>query len=276
VRKHPLPLFFASAFLLPWAVWATTLAEQAGWIEWHLPASLAFWIALPLATFGTAALTGGWAAVKDLLLRMARYRVRPLWWTVAVMATPVTAGVALVVGYGTSPSIGVALPTSALIGTLLLDVWMFLLSEEPAWRGFALPRMEQRLSPLAASVALGAVWAIWHAPLFLMAGSFQASVPPLGFLLSTVATSVTIGLIYHRARGSVLVAAVFHGVTDVTIAWTGVMTSGAVLFWIFVAVQVLVAGLAAVGLARIAPGAKALIAPPTAASMEASGRPSHP
>lgn len=250
MKRRPLALFLAAAFLLPWLVWGTTLAHQAGWIGWHVPSSLAFWVGLPVATFGTAALTGGWPSVRDLLLRMVRVRVGVLPWLLAVVVTPITAGVARVVTFGAAPGGGTVLPASAIVGTLLLDVWMFLLSEEPAWRGFALPRLEQRMPPLAASIVLGAVWAAWHLPLFFIDGSFQSAVPFVGFALSTIATAVTIGWIFHRARGSVLVAAVFHAVTDVTIASTGVMTSGAVHFWVFVAAQLLVAGGAGFALTR--------------------------
>ena len=257
MKRHPLIMFFVLAFALPWAVWSTTLAEQAGWLAWHLPSSLAFWIALPIATFGTAAYTGGWPAVRDLIVRMIRVRVRVQWWIVALLLTPLTAGVVLLLTIPLGPEIGVALPTSALIGVFLLDSWMFLLSEEPAWRGFALPRLEQRMSRLVAAIVLGALWALWHIPLFFVDGSFQQSVPFLGFAISAIATSVTISGLFHRARGSVLIAAIFHAATDVTIAWTGVMTSGPAIFWIFVAAQTAVAAVAGVTLARMPSGADA-------------------
>lgn len=256
MKRHPLALFFFLAFGLPWAVWGTTLAEQAGWIAWHVPASLAFWIALPLATFGTAAVTEGWAAVREVLLRMIRVRVGGGWYALALLTTPILCGIALLVGAGLGLRPDAMAPGLGLPGLFLLNLWMFLLSEEAAWRGFALPRLERRMSPLAASVVLGLIWAGWHLPLFLVIGSFQAAVPFGGFVLSTGATSITIGWIFQGARGSVFIAALFHAATDVAIAATGVMTSGPVLFWIFVAAQCALA-LIAGGLLRSRPGALA-------------------
>jgi membrane protease YdiL (CAAX protease family) len=41
------------------------------------------------------------------------------------------------------------------------------LGEEAGWRGFALPRLQNRFSPLTSSLALGFLWANWHVPLML-------------------------------------------------------------------------------------------------------------
>jgi membrane protease YdiL (CAAX protease family) len=251
MKRHPLALFFVLAFTLPWFVWGTTIAENAGLLGWHIPESLAFWLGLPIAAYGAAALTGGWPAVKDLLLRLIRVRVHPIWYAVAI-ALPVLM-VAIVVGWGQligqSAGVGVAIPASALAGALALNAWMWLITEETAWRGFALPRLERRFSPLVASIVLGFVWALWHLPLFFISGSFQSGIPFGGFVISTVAISLIIGWLFTHARGSVLIAALFHAVTDVSIAFGGVMTSGTSLFWATVVVQVMVAAAVARSLA---------------------------
>ena len=39
------------------------------------------------------------------------------------------------------------------------------LGEEPGWRGFALPYLQKKHGPLEASIVLGSVWALWHAPI---------------------------------------------------------------------------------------------------------------
>ncbi len=38
-------------------------------------------------------------------------------------------------------------------------------SEEPGWRGFLLPRLQERFNPLIASLLVWFPWAMWHAPL---------------------------------------------------------------------------------------------------------------
>ena len=48
------------------------------------------------------------------------------------------------------------------------------IGEEPGWRGFALPRLQRRHSPLVATLMLGVVVAAWHLPLvFLSEENFE-------------------------------------------------------------------------------------------------------
>jgi membrane protease YdiL (CAAX protease family) len=61
-----------------------------------------------------------------------------------------------------------ALPVFAL---LLLFPLSGAFGEELGWRGFALPRLLARRSPLAASLLLGVLVAGWHAPLFAAAST---------------------------------------------------------------------------------------------------------
>lgn len=245
MRRRPLITFFGLAFALPWAVWGTALAEQAGWTSWHIPAALAFWIGLPLASFGAAALTGGRAAVIDLLRRLVRGRVGVRWYAVALLATPVlaalTAGV--VSASGSSLDAVLAGPLQ-LVGAFAFNAWMWLLTEETAWRGFALPRLVARFGPFGANLLLGLIWALWHLPLFGIEGSFQSQLPFAAFLASTMATSMLIGWVFARSRGSVLIAALFHASADVTIGATGVMTSGDGPLWVFVGLQLAAASVA--------------------------------
>jgi membrane protease YdiL (CAAX protease family) len=251
MRRHPLALFFTLAFALPWFVWGTALAEQAGWIGWHIPGALAFWIGLPVASFGTAAITGGKRAVADLLLRMVRVRVGVRWYLAALLTTPVLAGVTALTAFATGlPLDPEAASWLGVLGAFAFNAWMWLLTEETAWRGFALPRMLPRFGEIGANLLLGAIWAVWHLPLFWVDGSFQSRLPFVAFAVSTIATSMLIGSVFRGARGSVLLAALFHASADVTIGFSGVMSSHPVLLWVFVALQTLAAVAVAVIVSR--------------------------
>lgn len=253
MKHRPLTVFFVLAFVLPWAVWGTTLAEQAGLLAWHIPQSLAFWLGLTLASYLAASLTGGLPAVRDLLVRMIRLRVPLDRYAIAIGLTPVLAGAValLALVLGTPVNWGADLPVGGIIGAFALNAFMWWITEETAWRGFALPRLQHHWNPLIASVILGLIWGVWHLPLFFIAGSFQSRLPFLGFLVSITATSVIIGWLVNRSRGSVAIAAFFHATTDVAIAFSGVMASGSVIFWVFVATQVVAALAVSPSLARM-------------------------
>ena len=243
VKRHPLVVFFVLAFALPWLVWGTSIAQANGLISFHIPQPLAFWIGLTLAAYVSAALTGGLPAVKDLLSRIVRWRVAPIWYVVALTLTALISLAAILIyvvlggTYQATPSLSVR----ELLPTFLFQVFFFLLTEETAWRGFALPRLQARYSALVASLILGVLWGIWHLPLVFIPDSFQSTVNFFGFVLSAVATTIQMTWVFNHSKGSVLVAAIFHAAIDTTIAYSNVMTGGSQLFWIFVGLQCAVA-----------------------------------
>ncbi|MCA9346848.1 CPBP family intramembrane metalloprotease [Candidatus Saccharibacteria bacterium] len=248
-KKRSMSIFIILVFLLPWFVWCTTIAQQHAIISWHVPQSLAFWIGITIAVYISAALSGGKKAVKDLLSRIVRVKVQFKWYVIALFLVPaisvVTMGIFKL--FGGELLVGKDITTASLPFVFLVEFWLFLITEESAWRGFALPRLQSRYTPLKASVILGTIWAIWHIPLFLITDSFQSSIPYVGFFVSTIATSIAITWLFNNSRGSVFLTAIFHSSTDVAIGYLGVMSGSRGLFWLFVAFQVTVAIIMASG-----------------------------
>ena len=86
----------------------------------------------------------------------------------------------------------------AYLQTLLLTAVIFGGQEEPGWRGFALPRLQQRHTPLVATLLLGLGWGIWHVPLY----------GPAGFVVPLVLAFYYTWL-YNKTR-SVLLCILLH------------------------------------------------------------------
>lgn len=78
----------------------------------------------------------------------------------------------------------------------VLAMLLIPLGEELGWRGFAQQRLETRLGALNASLVLGALWALWHLPVFLIAGISIATLPWM--LAFFVAGSVLFTSLTHR------------------------------------------------------------------------------
>ncbi len=246
MKRYSLPLFFGLAFLFSWTVWFSVIANGRGLISFHIPGAFAF-IGLSVAAIVAAYVDDGWSAIRDLIVRWVRWRVKPIWYVVALLLTGALAVATILLGvpFGLSSPIGKDATISAAFSYFLFQFPLFLVTEETAWRGFALPRLQLRYSALVASLVLGIIWGIWHAPLFLTPGTFQSSLPFVGFVISAMATSVMATWIFNHARWSVLLAALFHASTDASILYSGVMAGGRRLFWLFIAVQVGAAALIA-------------------------------
>jgi len=77
------------------------------------------------------------------------------------------------------------------------------LGEEYGWRGYALPRLQTKLSPLSASLIIGVVWALWHLPTLLVPGARGTTGLELWmYLLAMVAGSVIYTWLYNAGHGS--------------------------------------------------------------------------
>jgi membrane protease YdiL (CAAX protease family) len=132
-----------------------------------------------------------------------------------------------ILGYFLSRALGMEVPFSnypmldaKLLGMVILFFLYNLiyggLSEEPGWRGFALPRLQAKFSPLVSSLILGVLWAVWHAPARfggIEAKSISDTIIEWGLI---VLVSVIFTWLFNRTRGSILVTALVHPAMNTT------------------------------------------------------------
>ncbi|WP_374457423.1 CPBP family intramembrane glutamic endopeptidase [Nocardioides sp.] len=150
----------------------------------------------------------GLRGLRPFLARLAQWRMSRAWWLVLLVGMPAVfyAGAAvkgtLDDGFPFSPWYAVvpALLPALMIGPV----------EELGWRGVALPVLQRRFAPLWAALIVGVVAAVWHTPAFLMSGTKQSAWSFGPFFLGVVAISVILTAMFNAARGSLLVAVLFH------------------------------------------------------------------
>jgi len=213
--------FFGLAYLLSWA-WAVPSALRGevihrgdGWPT-HLPSLFG-----PLvAAFLVTAWTVGRAGVADLWRRMVRWRVPARWWLSAVSPLAFLA-VALVAErlagdpWPRAAAFGrfTGMPAVGVIGVFLL-VTLAAFGEETGWRGYALPQLQRRFSPLTATLILAPLWALWHAPQFFVVATYRnfGVGDCVGFLIGLTCGAVVLTWLYNRSGGSILIVAVWHGI----------------------------------------------------------------
>ncbi|HNN07033.1 MAG TPA: CPBP family intramembrane metalloprotease, partial [Leptospiraceae bacterium] len=99
----------------------------------------------------------------------------------------------------------------------IYNLIFFGLGEEAGWRGFALPRFQEKMSPLRAGILLTLFWALWHLPLFLYRPGYLSMgvAGAVGWVLSLLTGSILLTWFYNSSKGSILICAVFHTAMDV-------------------------------------------------------------
>ena len=71
-----------------------------------------------------------------------------------------------------------------LIPFAMLMNTFFAFGEEYGWRGYLTPKLAKRMGWVGASLVVGALWGLWHAPVLLLGHNFLRSSggPPSRFL----------------------------------------------------------------------------------------------
>lgn len=194
LTAHPVLGYVLLAYLLSWPPWA--LAYVTG--------SFALVVVSGLGPAAAAAvmlrLTG--QPLQPWLRGLMVWRVRPRFYAYA-LALPVA--VHLLVNL-VLQALGRDVDWSLLPGrvpgyllALALTATLFGGLEEPGWRGYALPRLQDRHTPFVATTLLGLAWGVWHVPLY----------GPAGFVVPLVLAFFYTWL-FNRT-GSVLLCVLLHG-----------------------------------------------------------------
>ena len=88
------------------------------------------------------------------------------------------------------------------------------LGEELGWRGFLLPTLLRRMSPIKASLVVGVVWFLWHLPLYAADGIAFTAWFLAGYLIQLLAVAIIYTWFFVRSGGSVLLAILLHDASN--------------------------------------------------------------
>jgi uncharacterized protein len=225
LARHPLLSYFLIAFVFSWLVFLPGPLTYYGVLD--LSPQLVGYLAIAgllgpaLAGFVMSAATEGVGGVGDLLRRMVLWRVGIGWYLFAILGIPAVMVLATIVLHpGALASLDLSAQPFAL-PYLIAFVSMALIGgplfEEPGWTGFAQPRLQRLHGPLLGGLILGALWALWHLPSFLIPSQKLTDIPPRGtvldfvvFALALVGLRLVIVWVVNNTRGSVLMAVLTH------------------------------------------------------------------
>ena len=164
-----------------------------------------------VGALGLSACVSGKKGVLKLFASGLQWRFPVTWYLLALFTVPILVSLDLALNLGDAPEDFAWLTVEPLL--VVGQVWV-VVGEEYGWRGFALPRMQRRMGSLGAALALGALWAAWHLPMFMTEGSpqYATDVMPafLMYLYVVVCWSIILAVLYNRTGGSVLACMLFH------------------------------------------------------------------
>ena len=165
---------------------------------------------------------------------------------------PVIFSLTFIIGLVLSYSLGLSLPLQVFnlnlffttvgfsIVTLVIS-WPIFFGEEYGWRFYLQDRMFALFGGYTGVVLVGLIWCLWHAPMMLMGLNFpsESFLPAnIVYLVYTIIMSVIFGYAVLKT-GSIWIAVLLHGLTDIIVNTGRAYISGADTIVSFIPIVVL-------------------------------------
>ena len=226
MREHPLFFFFFLAYAFSWIVSLPYVLSIWGILPGNYMTGfmLKQWAGPTLAAATMTRVLEGKPGSARLRSRIRQWRAGWHWYLFILLGIPllILLGVMLLPGTfagfrGLSARLLVTYPAYFVV--VFVGVG---LPEEIGWRGFALPRMQQRYGPLGGTLLLGVLWAFWHLLYFFTpdhgGGPGVASTTLIKnfalFFMLVMAMSIIFTWVFNKTKGSILVASIMHTAID--------------------------------------------------------------
>ena len=218
--------YFGLSYLISWTIWLPLYGHIFGLT--NLP-TFAFNHAVgglgPLiASFLTTWIFLKKEGLKKLLSNCLQ--IKPVIYLVIALLSPfILAFFAVIISYFINKTpinlsgllITKEFPPFNLLTFFIYNIIFFGFGEEVGWRGFALPRLQNKFNALIASIILTVFWALWHLPAFLYRPGYTTMdmASALGWVFSLLTGSILLTWLYNSSKGSILICAVFHSTVDI-------------------------------------------------------------
>jgi membrane protease YdiL (CAAX protease family) len=254
LTRRPLVAFFVLSILLFLLLFAAAgiafTLDAPAWLQ-YLTQALSSWSPNFAAVIVTAAISGS-AGVRKLLSGFLKWRVRPVWYLVAIVA-PLALGYAVAGIYclsaGRLSGVLASFTVPTVLATVLSHLFRGPLGEEVGWRGFALPRLQERHSALKSSLILGLVVVVWHIPTFFIQGLTGPALLLfiVSFVVALMSFTVVMTWLYNNTGGSLLLATLMHLSFNVALTLSAMSLETqvailAVLYFVLALLVTLIAG----------------------------------
>lgn len=216
IRRYPLGVFYVLTFLISWLGWIPQALYNRGLFPFDHPLFSILGGGGPtLAAVIVTWVLGGREAPKSLLNKLFRWKVRWIWFVFPLAYWGLVSALMVLI----ADLLGLTMLSlrnyawhllPAIFAALLLsNLW-----EEVGWRGFALPRLQERFSDQVVVLIMGLAWSLWHLPLMLDPNSPMSRLPWMGEIVFSLALTVIYTWLYNQSEGSLVPVALFHALSN--------------------------------------------------------------
>ena len=229
VKRNPLISMYVLLFLLAWPFLIMDALGSQGLIS-KPPIILGFatgW-APGIAAIVVSMIVAGRAGLKELFRRFLIWRVGVQWYIVGMfmLAGVILGGIGLHVLFGgvmpTMPIAGASAGLILLAFTVTVIIGALINTEEIAWRGFALPRLQSRYGALTAALLIAVPESLFHLPYFWNLDiDFYQNVGVFWFTAFTVAIVFIYTYLFNKTNGSLLIVTILHASQN---AWANLLS----------------------------------------------------
>lgn len=212
LRKTPIVGFYALAFLISWAGWVPQALYHYGLFPFDHFLFTALGVAGPtLAAVIMMRLMDGKDGPRALFTPFRIWRVP---WRYLSFTILFWLGIGGIVWLAWARYAAI-LPLLAGVPMLLIGMFFSNVWEEIGWRGYALPRLQQRFGDLTIGIGMGLLWNFWHLPLYFDPTFSLASLPWSAELIFSLSLTIIYIWLYNHTQGSLLYVSLFHAMSNV-------------------------------------------------------------
>lgn len=260
--------FFLLTFAYSWLIWIPSVLDGLG-LELPFDVSGYSMVVVIIGAFAPllAAITliardGGWKGIKAFFGRALDFHIKPVYLVIALVLPLVIHGIAHYLALALGLDVARTLfPSDIAVPAVVLAIPYFFLmliigggQEEFGWRGFAQEPLQEKIGVIPASLVIGAIWGLWHLPLWFMAGDLHSAYSFLAFVMMTTSISIIYAWLYNASGKKLIVVVFFHAMNNTAAPLIpflhGIEGKSESAYWIYAAVNVVFGIIFAFVLAR--------------------------
>ncbi len=212
IEKHPLLLFFVFAYLFFFMslliIGIIINIVQIPDVVMQICVAIASW------TPNIAAILIVWkirgkSGISELFAGWKKWRVSIVWYVVGIIPIIIAftaTGINSLIN-GKAIQIRTEISWITLLSMFIFHFMQGATGEELGWRGYALPKLEERYSVLISGIILGLLISGWHSILHLVS---PIGVPEWQFWLIMVCYCIIIAWVYNQSNHSLVIVTLFH------------------------------------------------------------------